>query len=533
MKKIVIVTCLLSTLLIGNVEAVAQQEFDRNVKIGERPALEQHMDQSNIEERKIRFKDLLAHGKAVFDARFNELDGQGRPASTGGGAFRDKHGQPAFIRTSGPDSNSCSGCHNQPSSGGAGDNVANVFVLAQLLDPVIESVSPEFSNERNTLGMFGSGAIESLAREMSEELFQIREDAVNEALMSQQFVTKDLVAKGVSFGSITVTPEGLIDPSNIDGVDWDLIIKPFHQKGAVVSLREFTNNAMNHHHGIQTVERFGLYTDPDDDGVVNELSVGDVTAATVFQATLPVPNRKLPSHPKRRAAARFGEKVFDEVGCTGCHKPAMVLKSRYFVEPNPLNPDGNLKTADVSTSIAWDMTRQGQKGPKLERFGSGAIVRAYTDLKRHNLCDADLQHFCNERLHQGSLVGFADPSDFTVSPDPRPTEEFLTRKLWDVANSDPFGHKGDLTTLTKAIYYHGGDAREVRDSFFALQQNDQDSVIEFLKTLGVFSEEHSGNRWPPHRLEKENSMSNFSDDILRNFGKNGELSGNNIALMED
>jgi len=45
--------------------------------------------------------------------------------------------------------------------------VANVFVLAQVLDPVTDSVSAEFSDERNTLGMNGSGAIEMLARERS------------------------------------------------------------------------------------------------------------------------------------------------------------------------------------------------------------------------------------------------------------------------------------------------------------------------------------------------------------------------------
>ena len=50
------------------------------------------------------------------------------------------------------------------------------------------------------------------------------------------------------------------------------------------SLREFTNNAMNHHHGMQTVERFGAGIDPDQDGHVDELTVGDVTAATIFQA---------------------------------------------------------------------------------------------------------------------------------------------------------------------------------------------------------------------------------------------------------
>ena len=46
----------------------------------------------------------------------------------------------------------------------------------------------------------------------------------------------------------------------VAGVNADLVVRPFHQKGVVVSLREFTNNAYNHHHGIQSVERFGRTT---------------------------------------------------------------------------------------------------------------------------------------------------------------------------------------------------------------------------------------------------------------------------------
>src|SRR5262249_6852904 len=155
----------------------------------------------------------------------------------------------------------CAGCHAQPRSGGAGDFVANVFVLAQALDPVTFSVSPEFSDERNTLGMMGAGPIEMLAREMSRDLIAGREAARAEAARTGRPASRALVSKGVSFGTVTVRPDGKIDPSGIVGVDWDLVVKPFHQKGAVVSLREFTNNAMNHHHGMQSVERFGLDTD--------------------------------------------------------------------------------------------------------------------------------------------------------------------------------------------------------------------------------------------------------------------------------
>ncbi len=49
----------------------------------------------------------------------------------------------------------------------------------------------------------------------------------------------------------------------------------------------------------------------------------------------------------------------------------------------------------------------------------------------------------------------------------------------------PYGHRGDLTTVTEAIYFHGGAARASRDAFFAASQDDQDAVVEFLKSLQV------------------------------------------------
>src|SRR5712691_11565786 len=149
-------------------------------RIGERPALEEHINQIDIENGRIIFNKLLEIGESIFAARWTKLDGQGRPAATGNGAptKRDPLHDPGFIRTSGPDSTSCADCHTQPTIGGAGGFVANVFVLAQNLDPVTDSVSAEFSNERNTLGMNGSGAIEMLAREMTADLLAIRDTAV-------------------------------------------------------------------------------------------------------------------------------------------------------------------------------------------------------------------------------------------------------------------------------------------------------------------------------------------------------------------
>jgi len=451
-------------------------------QLGEQPAVREHLDQAAVDAGDVSFDELFRKGQLLFDARFNRLDGQGRPASTGGGAPREPD-EPAFSRTSAPDSTSCAGCHAQPRSGGAGDFVANVFVLAQTLDPVTPSIEPQFSDERNTLGMMGAGPIEMLAREMSEELIAIREAAASQAAETGESVTRDLVAKGVNFGTITVQPDGLVDPSGIEGVDWDLIVKPFHQKGAVVSLREFTNNAMNHHHGMQSVERFGLDVDADQDGVVSELTVGDITAVTVFQAALNTPGRFIPEQYQTEVSE--GEQLFDAIGCAGCHVPAMTLNSAMFTEPNPFNPLGNLTPDDVAQTFAFDMTRDGP-APRLEAAaGGGAIVRAFTDLKRHNLNDDELFFFANEQVPQGKLNGFAPEGDFTMTAPPRSTNEFLTRKLWDVGNTSPYGHRGDLTTITDAVYYHGGEARDSRDAFFALADDQQDRVIEFLKCLQI------------------------------------------------
>ncbi|MBO0721188.1 MAG: hypothetical protein J2P41_10215 [Blastocatellia bacterium] len=59
---------------------------DPSSRIGERPALGQHVNQIDIESGKIEFDDLFEIGEEIFAARWTSLDGQGRPAATGAGA---------------------------------------------------------------------------------------------------------------------------------------------------------------------------------------------------------------------------------------------------------------------------------------------------------------------------------------------------------------------------------------------------------------------------------------------------------------
>jgi hypothetical protein len=443
--------------------------------IGDRPVLSGHLSHDDIVAGRLTFAQIFAAGKRLFDAPFNKLDGQGRPEATGNGTPTSRapvtDPELAMLRTSAPDANACAGCHIQPRSGGAGDFVANVFVLAQGLDPVTLSVARDFSNERNTLGMMGAGPIELLGREMTRDLLAIAAAAKLRAAATHHNETLPLTTKGVSFGAITARPDGTLDTSAVEGVDTDLIVKPFHQKGAVRSIREFTVNAMNHHHGMQAVERFGLAEtgtrDFDRDGVEDELSIGDITAATIFQAALNTPGRVFPADPDVRRAIARGEQRFAGIGCAGCHVPALPLDSPDFCEPYGLNTKGTF--SDTSRSFCFNLTKTGEK-PRLDKLSDGrAVVRAFTDLKRHRICDADLPHYCNEKVVQAGI----------------PLDQFITRKLWDVGNSAPYGHRGDLSTITEAILAHGAEGRASRDQFAALSPEEQAEIVEFLKTLQI------------------------------------------------
>jgi Di-haem oxidoreductase, putative peroxidase len=454
-------------ILVGR--AAAHEMRTCPTGINDTPAMTEHFDQADI--LQMPFSKLFALGQSIFVTDFNACDGAGRPGTNGGFNSRTPNPLegPRLTRISGPDANSCGGCHSQPQTGGAGDFVANVFVLAQNANPVSGVIfSADFSEtflERNTLGMFGSGAIELLGREMTQDLQTLENEAINQAASSGNDVTVQLVTKGISFGSLTAHSDGSLDVSQVEGVDPDLVVKPFSRKGMMRSVREFTVNAFNQHHGIQAVERFGLDTDPDQDGITNELLIGDVTAVSVFQEALPVPVQKFLGEPP--ALAR-GQQLFSNIGCAGCHVPALPLRSTEFCDPNPMNPtSGPFKTfADSSQSYCFDL--QQVSGLK------NNLVAAYTDLKRHVICDDSKPHYCNE---PSSTL---QPSDSFF---PCPYDSFLTARLWDVGNSAPWGHRGDLDTIFESIVAHGGEATQSEAEFERLSNSDQSAVVGFLKTL--------------------------------------------------
>ena len=470
--------------------------------IGRGVAVVEHLDEGD--EFRIPLRDVLEHGRRLFVANWTRQEGGGRPQTKGTGAALSDPGAPLlfprnFNRISAPDANSCSGCHNTPFgvAGGGGDIVANVFVLGQRFDfATINQIPDGFttkgttdenglqvdlqtsSNRRNTLGRFGSGYIEMLARQITGDLQSIRDRiAVGK--------TAALVSKGISFGKLTRTGANTWDTSAVTGLQAsslagtlpNLIVRPFHQAGAVISLRQFTNNAMNHHHGIQSTERFGVGTDPDGDGFQNELTEADVTAVTIFQATLAVPGRVIPDDSAIEHAIRVGERRFVDIGCASCHIPKLPLDDRgwVFTEPSPFNPAGNRRPSD-GPIFAVNLNSSRLPSPRLESDRGVTWVPAFTDLRLHDICDGpDDPNIEPLDMHAppGSPAFFAG------------NRRFITRKLWGTANEPPYFHHGQFTTLREAVLAHGGEAAATRAAFNALPAAERDSIIEFLKSLQV------------------------------------------------
>jgi hypothetical protein len=477
---------------------------DQSSTIGREVAIPRHLRDG--EEYQLTIPQLLAFGEKLFTAKWTIQEGAGRPLAKGTGALLSDPSDPLifprnFNRISGPDSNSCSGCHNEPFVGGGGDRVTSVFVLGQRFDfATFDRADPrltkgaldergqfvtlqDIANERKTIGMNGAGFIEMLARQMTADLQAIRDSLTPGA-------EQVLSTKGVSFGSLGRNPDGTWDTSGVQGLPApslassglnnppSLIVMPFHQAGAAISLRQFANNAFNQHHGIQSEERFGLGVDEDGDGFVNELTRADVTAVTLYQAALPVPGRVIPNDPEIRQAIRVGEKRFNDIGCTSCHIPKLPLVNNGWIysEPNPYNPSGNLRPGDA-TSLSIDLSSDALPGPRLKPDSQGVIwVPAFTDLKLHDITTGPTDPNA-EPLDQNHAPGSAAFFAGNV--------KFLTRKLWGTANSGPFMHHGKFTTMREAVLAHSGEALVSRRAFDALSDYEKDSLIEFLKTLQV------------------------------------------------
>ena len=60
---------------------------------------------------------------------------------------------------------------------------------------------------------------------------------------------------------------------------------------------------------------------------------------------------------------------------------------------------------------------------------------------------------------------------------------FITMKLWGLADTAPYLHDGRALTIFEAIAFHGGEARSVRDTFLGMNEGGQNALLTYLGTL--------------------------------------------------
>ncbi len=435
--------------------------------IGEEPALgslESRTTQAEIQGLGLSFLDIRLAGFKMFATQFRKADGWGdgplNPSDTinpGGRPTLQNNG--TFLRVNGLDSQSCLDCHSVVSTdavpivsgiGGSGGLNNSAMFMTRSID-VADIGGNGFAdfNGRviNPPALFGTGGVQLAAKEMTAELQILKNKAIERPGKVIRLVSKD-----IRFGSVVADKFGTLDTSNVEGIDPDLVVRPFGRKGEFASVRQFDLGALMFHLGMQPVEVVGSDIDADGDGVSNEVMVGEVSALEIF-----VTSQETPVALPMGAEETKGFKLFKVIGCTGCHRPALEtnteLLSYSFPEEVGLENQNSFYSIDLNkVPTAFE---SGKKG--------GIIVRMFSDLKRH-----DMGPGLAENFHAAN---------------PAQNREFITAKLWGVADTAPYLHDGRALTLNKAILLHGGDAQSVRDTYSSLADTKKNQILAFLRTL--------------------------------------------------
>lgn len=483
--------------------------FSKNVLSAEGSAFpfKEHIDQKTLADKP--FIEIYKMGEKLFNTAYNSLDGVGANLS-GDHPISIRFSRvpradlPGFqanpIRVTGPSAARCADCHEQPPKGNGSDGVVN----NEPRDP-FKTGDPSQFIMRGAPHIFGSGALQLLAEEATVDLKKIKSEALIKAELGNSKVEVHLITfNKVNYGKAIAYPTGEFDTSMVQGINGDLVVKPYQLKGSVASLRLITLGPADNSLGMQPVEFFGWDTDFDDDGVTNEFTVGDITVMMSYIAAQPRPTTKLELHRKTGGKYRLskeevssikrGEKIFSDVECVSCHVPRMELRNSIFQEPSkypeyrfafpPSGIDPIAEGLDPSNPVKFDLVNNPAINCKNHRVfyeddygdrncflqfksnsNGGAFVELYGDLKYHDMG-----------------LGLAESVDEVGTG----ISVWKTRELWGAGSTAPWLHDGRATTLDEAILWHGGEAKESRDLYAALNFYEKSDLIRFLKNLVLF-----------------------------------------------
>ena len=345
--------------------------------------------------------DRFNRGREVFERAFTPETGLG----------------PLF------NANACGECHEDPVTGGAGDEVENHIALLRsdgFCDPLADQGGP-------VLQLFATPALKAA--------LGIDKEPVPDGVVRALRTTPDLLG----FGLLDAVPErtilALADPDdrNRDGVSgrpnrfFDGRLGRFGRKALVPTLAEFNAGAFVFEQGITTPaipseESIGGQAIPPgvDPVAEPELSQSDLDLANDFVRFLAPPVRLPLDH-----EGELGRIVFGSIGCASCHVPSL------------------------------------STGPNRVRALSDRTVEAYTDLLLHDM-GAERGDIC---------LGLALP------------QEFRTEPLMGLRLAHSFMHDGKAKSIEEAIRLHSGEATGARNRFARLSPARRAAVLKFLESL--------------------------------------------------
>jgi len=359
--------------------------------------------------------DEFERGRVVFERVFAEETGLG----------------PLF------NAESCAECHEDPVTGGAGDEIelhASLFHEAGMA--TVAGVTPGGVDGFCDALVDSGGPIYQLrATSLLQEALGITAEPVPAGAQKAQRTSPDIFG----FGLLDAVPDSVLlyhadpDDANGDGISgrpnrfFDGRIGRFGRKAVVPTLAEFNAGAFQIEQGVTTPQApeegtvGGRPLPPGVDPVPDpELDAESVRLAQQFVRFLAPPPRA-----KAKRGSTRGEQIFAQLRCTACHVPVL---------------------------------RTGANEVKALEYRE---VRAYSDLLLHDM-GPELADIC---------LGEAEPAEFRTEP------------LMGLRFSQHFLHDGRAATLEEAIRLHGGEAAAARDAFLALTPKERAALLAFLAGL--------------------------------------------------
>jgi hypothetical protein len=415
----------------------------------------------------------ISRGQKLFQRKWSQEEGQGPGVGDSRGDVNTVLAIGAGI------ADSCASCHGRPrGAAGFGGDVAT---------------RPD---SRDAPHLFGLGLKEMLADEMTAELRSIRSHAIAAARRQGRTVTMALTSKGIAFGSIAARANGMVDLSQLEGVEPDLRVRPFFHHGGEFSIRSFVVQALRDEMGLLAADPdlvraasgqrvttpSGLVLDGTLDRVAAPAGGGpeEIPESLVDFLEFYLMNYFKPGTGEQTAFTRQGRHLLEQIGCARCHVPDLAIaRDRRVADVetvfDPTRGIFNRLFASAEPLLAQVEDHAGHPPRRPPLLGPFLVRDIFTDLKLHDLGPA-----FHERNYDGTM-----------------RTRFLTTPLWGVGNTPPYGHDGRSINLTEVILRHGGEAQAERDAFAALGPPEQGAILDFLNSLIVFGPPDTASNLEP------------------------------------